>query len=173
MYSCFDIALMALFCTAFRRNSVSYLRFSFLSRVMFNNFWNKVVAFQLFTVGFILFLFSDYCWEIIYSLIYVTKLCLRRWSRRSFVWRHITKLSLSRLLRARYRRKLEFNKFPDKSQIVIGGPDRKEPVALRSSQAPWTSKFLTNLNIWFLSGNLLKLNFLLYLAWIILKCLVS
>ena len=35
--------------------------------------WNKAAASQIFPVEFILFLFSDYCWEIVNILIYVNK----------------------------------------------------------------------------------------------------
>ena len=48
-----------------------------------------------------------------------------------------------------------------------------QPVVLWSSQVPWASKFLANLKIWFWFQNVLRLNFLLYLAWKILKDLVS
>ena len=58
-------------------------------------------------------------------------------------------------------------------RIVIGGPEGDEPVTLRSPQVPWVSNFLTNLKIWLLVGNLLKLNFLLNLAWTIWKDFVS
>ena len=52
---------------------------------------------------------------------------------------------------------------------VIDDPGDKEPVTFRSSKVAWTSKFLNNLKIWFLFGNPLKLNFLQFLAWTILK----
>ena len=50
------------------------------------------------------------------------------------------------------------------SSWVIGGSDGEEPVSLQSFQALWALKFLTNLKIWLLFGNLLKLNCLHYLA---------
>ena len=56
---------------------------------------------------------------------------------------------------------------------MIRDPDGEEPVASRSSQVPWASKFLTNLKIWPLFENVLKWNFFLNLAWTILKYLVS
>ena len=52
---------------------------------------------RIFLDDIILFLFSDYCRKIINILIYSTKSYIRRWSRRPFVWSHITKFSLSRL----------------------------------------------------------------------------
>ena len=57
-------------------------------------------------------------------------------------------------------------------RIVIRGVAGLEPVGLRFSQVPWDSKFLNNLKIWLLFGNVLKLNHILYLAWTILKDLV-
>ena len=40
---------------------------------------------------------------------------------------------------------------------VFGGPD---PAAIQSSKVPWDLKFLTNMKIWHLFRNVLKLNFL-------------
>ena len=40
---------------------------------VFHNCWNKAVASQIFPFDFILFLFSDYNWEIVNILIYSTK----------------------------------------------------------------------------------------------------
>ena len=57
--------------------------------------------------------------------------------------------------------------------IVIKGPNDEELFALRPSQVLWASKFLINLKIWLLFGNVLKLNFPPYFAWTILKDLVS
>ena len=42
-----------------------------------------------------------------------------------------------------------------------------------SSQVLWVTKFLTNLKIWFLLGNVLKLNSFLYLTWTTLEDFVS
>ena len=53
------------------------------------------------------------------------------------------------------------------SSWVIEGTEVEKPVALRAL------KFLKKLKIWLLFGNVLKLNFLLYLAWPILKDWVS
>ena len=44
------------------------------------------------------------------------------------------------------------------SSGVIEGPDGEKPVALQSLRDPEASKFLTILNIWFPTGNILKLN---------------
>ena len=44
-----------------------------------------------------------------------------------------------------------------------------EHLTLRSSQEPWASKFLISLKIWLLLGNVLKINYLPYLAWKIFK----
>ena len=53
------------------------------------------------------------------------------------------------------------------SYWVVRGLNGVEPIVL------WSSQFLTNLKIWLLFRNVLKFNFLLYLAWSILKDFVS
>ena len=40
---------------------------------VFHNHWNKAAAYHLFSVDLILFLFSDYCWEIVNILLYSTE----------------------------------------------------------------------------------------------------
>ena len=40
---------------------------------VFHNCWNKAAASQIFSIDFILFLISDYCWKIVNILIYSTK----------------------------------------------------------------------------------------------------
>ena len=40
---------------------------------VFPSCWNKVAASQIFPIDIILFLFLDYCWEIVNILIYLTK----------------------------------------------------------------------------------------------------
>ena len=41
--------------------------------MVFHNYWNKAGASQIFSIYFILFLFSDYCWEIVNILVNSTK----------------------------------------------------------------------------------------------------
>ena len=77
---------------------------------------NKTADFQIFPVDFIFFLFSDYYGEIVNILIKYSKTML--WTiEHSFVWRHITKLNLSRL----FKQETEWNSisthFQNGSQI--------------------------------------------------------
>ena len=61
----------------------------------------------------------------------------------------------------------------DSAVIFLGAPmiiestDHQELVAIQSSKVPWAEKLLTNLTILLLFGKVLKLNFLQYLAWIL------
>ena len=72
----------------------SALRISCQIHKVFQNYWIKIVASQIFSVDFILF-FSGYYLAIVKTVVYLTK--YRK--SRSFVWRNITKLSLSRLFK--------------------------------------------------------------------------
>ena len=84
----------------------------------YHNNWNKAAVSQILPIEIIHF-FSDYCWKITNILIYLTniaKLCVRRWSRRSVVLRHIMELSPSRWFKQDWW-KFNFNTFPNRSQI--------------------------------------------------------
>ena len=80
VYSCFDLVLMALFCAAIRRDSVSLLWFPFLSHVKFSHVrfhlfvtWNVHSAVFLPIFVFWLFLF---CWCLCCLLFQVTVISL-------------------------------------------------------------------------------------------------
>ena len=80
----------------------------------------KTVAVSLvFFVDFILFLFSDYCWEIVNILINSIKYGqIMPWTmEQKIFWRYITKLSLSRQLKQN-RKKFSFNTFPNRNQVL-------------------------------------------------------
>ena len=64
---------------------------------MFRSRRNRAKTSQTF-FNFIVVLFSDYCGEILTIVIYLTKYSeVMPWSRRSSMWKYITKLSLSSL----------------------------------------------------------------------------
>ena len=84
-----------------------------ICRVLHHN-WYNAVASQIFSVDFILFLFPDYYWEI-NILKYSTKSSeIMPWTmeEKSFVWRH-HKTKYVKIVQATYRRKFNFNTFPN------------------------------------------------------------
>ena len=82
--------------------------------------WNKAAASQVFSINFILFLFSDYCWEIVNILIYTTiysKIMPWTMEQKIFCVKTYYETKSSKIVQARYRRKLNFNIFLNRSLI--------------------------------------------------------
>ena len=87
---------------------------------MFHNCWNKVAVSQIFPVDFILFLFLDYCWEIVNILTYLLKyreIMTLTMEPKIFCVTTYYETKSFKIVWTRYRRKFNFITFPNRSQI--------------------------------------------------------
>ena len=85
---------------------------------VFHNCWNKAAVLQIFPVDFILF--SNYCWEIVNILIYSIKYCkIMPWmmEQKIFCVNTYYETKPFKIVQPRYRRKFNYNTFPNRRQI--------------------------------------------------------